>query len=155
MPSFFFSRSFRLVCLVLHGRLPLGLSASLWRRGLSRGAPPTEGCRAGEEGESLLGSFGPRSPEKGPSGCTLSFSWLGGRGDTPTGGRRGRQSDQLIVRTEREDGKGVQGHLSPSVGLLMSAESCLGAQHACSLMKIKCTHLQAHINIVAAARTPL
>lgn len=84
----------------MHGRLPLGLSASLWRRGLRGGVPPTGGCGAGEGG-SLLGSLRPRSPEKGPSGCALSFSWQGGRrGDaaTPGAGGEGGQSERLIVR---------------------------------------------------------
>lgn len=123
------SRSLWLVCLVLHGRLPLGLSVSLWRRTLRGGVPPTD-CSGAGEGGPLLDSLRPRSPEKGFGGCALSFSWLGGRGATAAatpgeGKEEGRVS-------ECKDRKVLQGHLSPSVGLLMSTQSCLGAQHACS-----------------------
>lgn len=87
---------------------------------------------AGEGGPPpLLGSLRPpRSPEKGSGGGNaLSFSWPGGRGGGATpgagGGREGRrekgEKSERLIAAEGEDGKVLQGHLSPSVGLLMSA----------------------------------
>lgn len=74
------------------------------------------------EGGPLLGSLRPRSPEKGSGGYALSFSWLGGRGGAATPGAGGeRERGVKSERLEGEDGKVLQGHLSPSVGLLMSA----------------------------------
>jgi len=90
------------------------------------------GSGAGEGGP-LLGSLRPRSPEKGFGGCALSFSWLGGRvgAATPGAGGEEKREEECESSVEREDRKVLQGHLSPCVGLLMSTQSCLGAQHAC------------------------
>lgn len=80
--------------------------------------PPTNGSVAGEGGP-LLGSLRPRSPEKGPSGYALSFSWPRGRGAEATPGageeERGRQSERLIVRERNGGGGGWEGIARPSL----------------------------------------
>lgn len=122
--SFLFSRSLSLsrsrwpVCLVLHGRLPLGLSVSLWRRGLRGGTPPRQSSGAGDGGP-LFGSLRLRSPEKRLGWCGLSFGWLGGRAGAATPGTGAEGEQGIRAGRGRRGGGGQKGTARPSPNTLL------------------------------------